>query len=269
MTDVPPPIVVPSVTKLPDVAGRVVVGGSHGGLYAAYLSLCAEARAAIHNDAGIGKDDAGISGLAYAERHGMAMATVDAFSARIGDGDDMFRRGTISHANALALAAGVEPGMPCAAAAALLETAPWPHAAPNPLDEARHLSSEFGSTWHVVCLDSASLILPTDRGAIVATGSHGGAPAGNTTAPVGAALVLFNDAGLGIERAGVAGLAILDAGGRAGAAVGAMSARIGDGESTLRDGIISEANRAAERIGVRIGEPVLDLVRRLTESPRA
>lgn len=270
MTDAPLPIIVPSVTALlPDAAGRVLVGGSHAGLYAAYCALRAGVRAAIHNNAGIGKEEAGIGGLAYAERHGMAMAAVDSFSARIGDGEDMMRRGVISHANALALAIGVAPGMACAEAAARLQAAPWPHAEPNPLDEARHIAREAGGAWHVVCLDSAALIDPSDRGAIVATGSHGGAPAGPATATIGAALVLFNDAGLGIERAGVAGLAFLEAAGRPAAAVAAMSARIGDGESTLRDGIVSDANRAAERIGVRIGEPVLDLVRRLTESPRA
>ena len=51
-------IAVPSVTRLPAEAdGAVVVGGSHGAVYAAYLSAKAGVRAAIHNDAGIGRDD--------------------------------------------------------------------------------------------------------------------------------------------------------------------------------------------------------------------
>src|SRR6266404_8493986 len=70
-------IAVPSVTKLPAEAdGGVIVGGSHGAVYAAYLSAKAGARAALHNDAGIGRDEAGVSGLAWAEAHGMAMAAV-------------------------------------------------------------------------------------------------------------------------------------------------------------------------------------------------
>src|SRR5262245_38142227 len=98
-------IAVPSVTKLPaEAEGAVVVGGSHGAVYAAYLSAKAGARAAIHNDAGIGRDDAGVGGLAWAETHGMAMAAVMSSSARIGDGADMLRRGVISRANALAAA---------------------------------------------------------------------------------------------------------------------------------------------------------------------
>ena len=45
------------------VAGRVVVGGSHCGVYAAYLVARAQARAVVLNDAGIGRDAAGVAGL--------------------------------------------------------------------------------------------------------------------------------------------------------------------------------------------------------------
>ena len=80
---------------------------------------------------------------------------------------------------------------------------------------------------------SISLPMPRDRGRVVATGSHGGAePAGETAAAFRPRLVLFNDAGFGVEHGGVAGLAILDKAGIAGATVAAQSARIGDGRST-------------------------------------
>ena len=89
-------LVVPSVTKLPPEAdGAVVVGGSHGAVYAAHLVAKAGARAAIHHDAGIGLDEAGVGGLALAEELGMAMAAVATASARIGEGDDLMRRGII------------------------------------------------------------------------------------------------------------------------------------------------------------------------------
>ena len=88
--------------------GAVVVGGSHGAVYAAYLSAKAGVRAAIHNDAGIGRDEAGVSGLAWAEAQGMAMAAALSGSARIGDGADMLKRGIISRANPLAEACGVK-----------------------------------------------------------------------------------------------------------------------------------------------------------------
>ena len=48
-----------SVTKTAaEDAGRVLVTGSHGGLYAANLAARARVRAAIFNDAGIGKERA-------------------------------------------------------------------------------------------------------------------------------------------------------------------------------------------------------------------
>jgi hypothetical protein len=245
-------IAVPSVTKLPPEAdGAVVVGGSHGAIYAAYLSAKAGARAAIHNDAGIGRDEAGVSGLAWAEAHGMAMAAVLSGSARIGDGKDMLRRGVISRANPLAASCGVMPGQSAAEAAERLKSAPWPHAKPAPLSEGRSMAGR------VLCVDSISLADARDRGQVVASGSHGGVPAGETAASFGPRLVLFNDAGFGMEHAGVAGLALLDKAGIAAAAVSTMSARIGDGHSTLVDGFISEVNQAAYRLGGRVGRSAL------------
>ena len=245
-------VAVPSVTKLPPTTeGGVVIGGSHGAIYAAYLSATAGARAAIHNDAGIGRDEAGVSGLEWAQTHGMAMAAVLCGSARIGDGADMLRRGLISRANPLAEACGVAPGQPVAEAAERLKTAPWPHRKPAPMAEGRTTAGR------ILCVDSISLASPRDRGRVVASGSHGGVPAGETAAAFGPLLALFNDAGFGMEHAGVAGLPILQQAGIAAAAVSTMSARIGDGRSTLLDGFISDLNDAAYRLGGRIGSSAL------------
>ncbi|MBX9943187.1 MAG: hypothetical protein K2Y40_03835 [Reyranella sp.] len=253
-------IVVPSVTKLPpETDGAVLVGGSHGAVYAAYLSAKAGARAAIHNDAGIGRDEAGVSGLVWAEQHGMAMAAVATASARIGDGADMMRRGVISRANRLAAACGVVPGQTVADAAERLKAAPWPRPRPAPLAEGRTLSGR------IVCVDSISLGDRRDRGRVVASGSHGGVPAGETAAAFEPALALFNDAGFGIEQAGVAGLAILEKAGIAGVTVGTLTARIGNGHSTLMDGLISETNEAAYRLGARVGGSALALALSVAE----
>jgi hypothetical protein len=245
-------IAVPTVVNLPPTTdGAVVIGGSHGAVYAAYLSAKAGARAAIHNDAGIGRDEAGVSGLAWAQTHGMAMATALSSSARIGDGADMLRRGVISRANPLAEACGVAPGQSVADAAERLKTAAWPHRKPAPLAEGRMMAGR------ILCVDSISLAGSRDRGRIVASGSHGGVPAGETAAAFGPLLALFNDAGFGIEHAGVAGLPILQQAGIAAATVSTMSARIGDGRSTLLDGFISELNDAAYRLGGRSGSSSL------------
>jgi hypothetical protein len=253
-------VVVPSVTKLPpETDGAVLVGGSHGAIYAAYLSAKAGARAAIHHDAGIGREEAGVSGLAWAEARGMAMAAVATESARIGDGADMLRRGIISRANRLAAACGVIAGQSVAVAVGLLEAAPWPHAQPDALAEGRTVIGK------IICVDSISLGMAEDRGRVVASGSHGGVPAGESAAAFRPLLALFNDAGFGADRAGAAGLPILDKAEIAGVTVAAVSARIGDGRSTLHDGLISEVNGSAYRLGARVGGSALALARAVAE----
>ena len=255
-----------SVTKLPPEAdGAVVVGGSHGAVYAAHLSAKAGVRAAIHHDAGIGLDEAGVSGLPYADGLGMAMAAVATASARIGDGSDLLARGIISRANRLAAACGVGPGMSCREAAELLKKAPWPHTMPPAQGETRREIDSPSSRRPIVCVDSASLLLPDDRGRVVATGSHAALIAGHTTAPFRPRLILFNDGGPGIDRGGVLGLDVLEQHGVAGVAVAALSARIGDGRSTLQDGTISAANQPAIALGAHVGSPALALARAVAE----
>jgi hypothetical protein len=48
----------------PDDAGEVVVSGSHGGTSSGSFALAAPLRLAVFNDAGVGKDEAGIAALA-------------------------------------------------------------------------------------------------------------------------------------------------------------------------------------------------------------
>ena len=123
-------VIADSVTTLGDVSGKVLVSGSHGGIVAAYLGANAGAHALILNDAGIGKDRAGIAGLAWLEAIGMAAATVDCMSARIGDGADALSHGVISHANSFAAACGVIAGQSCREAAERLCQASAPHSKP-------------------------------------------------------------------------------------------------------------------------------------------
>jgi len=253
-------LVLDSVTKLPPEAdGAVVVGGSHAAVYAAHLSAKAGIRAAIHHDAGIGLDEAGVSGLAYAEALGMAMISLATASCRIGDGKHQYAQGVVSRINALAAACDVAVGMTCREAAERLKAAPWPHRPPSPKDEGRHVIEG------IVCVDSATLLLPGDRDRVVATGSHGALNSGHATAPTRPRIIFFNDAGPGIDRGGVLGLDVLEKEDVAGVAVAACSARIGDGRSTLQDGMISHLNNAAHRLGARIGGSALALARAVAE----
>jgi len=65
--------------------GQVLIGGSHGGIYAGYLAAKAGVRAVILHNAGIGKDEAGIGSLAYLDQLRLPAAVLDHMSARIAE----------------------------------------------------------------------------------------------------------------------------------------------------------------------------------------
>jgi hypothetical protein len=256
----PEPLLADSITKLgPEAVGAVVVTGSHGGIFPASLARAAGCRAAIFNDAGVGLDAAGIGGLDWLEGHGMAAAAVDHRGADIGDAKAMLARGRISHANPRAAALGIRPGMTCAEAAALLAAAPLPEGTVVPLAEARRVLRPGGARRMLVLVDSASLVQAADAGQVVVTGSHGAVFGGDprNALKADAFLALFNDAGGGV---GTTRLPALEARGVAAATVAAASARIGQAESTWRDGVVSASNPAAARLGARAGMPAAVLV---------
>jgi hypothetical protein len=218
--------IVDSITRIAEeAAGAVVVNGSHGGHYAAYCAAKLHVAAAIFNDAGVGRDEAGISGLVYLADLAIPAAAVGHMTARIGDGDDMMARGVITHANAPARTLGCAPGMGCRDAAAVLQHAAPSPREPLPEDEAAFLL--IAGPPAVWALDSASLVAAEHKGAIVITGSHGGLLGGRseTALKYDALAALFNDAGIGIDEAGVGRLPALDRRGIAAAAVSATAAR--------------------------------------------
>ena len=251
----PAPIVTAdSITRIgPEARGAVVVNASHGGLYAAYLAAKLHAVAAIFNDAGVGRDRAGIGGLDYLQELGIPAATVGHETARIGDGADMLAHGIITYANALAASLGVGAGQPCRDAAALLQQAQrTDRTPPEALEAAFLLIADPPLVW---ALDSASLVLPEHRDAIVVTGSHGGLLGGRPETALKYDLrgALYNDAGIGKNEAGISRLPALDARGIPAATVSAASARIGDARSTYEDGIVSRVNSRAAALGLRSG----------------
>jgi hypothetical protein len=175
----------------------------------------------------------------------------------------MMAHGVISFANAPAATLGVAPGQLCyAAAAALQQAQPTGRAPPEALEAAFLLIAEPPPVW---ALDSASLVLPEHRHAIVLTGSHGGLLGGKaeTALKYDVRAALYNDAGIGKDMAGVSRLPALDARGIAAATVSAASARIGDARSTYEDGIISRVNERAAALGMREGITAREFVVRL------
>lgn len=253
-----------TATKLGSDRGRVVVCGSHGGAYVGVLAAAAGMRAIVVNDAGGGREGAGTAGLAVCEAHGIAAAAASHTSCRIGNAEDTLRRGVVAAANALAAGLGVVRGMAVADAAALLRAAPAPTGAPPDVADEHRSELPLGRT-RLLILDSNGLVRPgEDDGAVIVTGSHGGL-VGDDPASAGRAealLFAFNDAGVGIDQAGISRLPALEARGIPAVCVDAFSARIGDGLSTYEDGIVSHANDAAAALGARPGIRLRSLVER-------
>ena len=165
-----------SITRLvPAHAGHVVVAASHGAVYAGYCAASGGVRAVILNDAGVGKDRAGIGALEWLQALGIAAATADAGSCRIGDGADMMDAGRISFVNPQAAALGCAPGQAVADCAERLRAAP-PSRQPIPAQvEARFVARDEPGLPRVVVTDSISLVGPDDVGAHRAHGVRRGA----------------------------------------------------------------------------------------------
>ena len=104
-------IVMDSITKVePEDEGSVVLCASHGGTSSGEFALEVPLKAVIFNDAGVGKDNAGIAALDMLQARGVAAAAVAHTSGRIGDSLDMWENGVLSHVNAAGRAAGLAPG---------------------------------------------------------------------------------------------------------------------------------------------------------------
>jgi hypothetical protein len=103
---------------------NVLCTAGHTGAPAAYYLRRYRPRGFICSDGGKGKNDAGIAALFLVEPDGLAGATVDARTARMGDGLSTYHDGVISAANGPAQARGVRVGQPAAEAAMLLLDGP-------------------------------------------------------------------------------------------------------------------------------------------------
>ncbi len=248
-----------SITHLDEQdSGKVVVAASHGGRYCGYFAAKGHVLGAIFSDAGVGLENAGIAALEYLDALGIPAATVDYRSARIGDGADLAARGRISFCNARARALGCAPGQTTLECARKMERG---HASDVPApayEEARTLLLERPGREKVWGLDSNSLVTPDDIGSIVVTGSHGAILGGKpeTALRIDALAAVYNDAGVGIDDAGISRLPALDARGIAAVTVDAQSARIGDARSTWESGKISHVNSLAKAYGCRVGMSV-------------
>src|ERR1700722_11300294 len=235
---------------------HVLVSGSYGGRYNAFNAAKWGVRGVIMNDAGIGRDNAGIVGLEYLDQIGMAAATADAMTCHIGDGEHMLAHGVISHVNRTASALGCKPGQSVRDCAERMRAAVLPTEMPPAItDGARYILRDNPGEPGLVCADSIGMIVPEDAGKIVVTASHGALSGGrpdNAVAPDVYAC-FFSDGGVGMDGAGIARLGPLDQRNIPAGAVSADSAPIGDARALYHDGILSHVNQAASRLGAHPG----------------
>lgn len=231
----------------------VVVGSSFAGAATIVIPLARGAKAVIAHDAGVGKDQAGISGLPFGDRHGLPVAAVAGNTASLSNGNSLYE-GTISHANKLAAGLGVRAGQPVAEAARLMLKAPRgrPVDATGEIDFVLRRMKEGpqGCIYAVWTLIGLPDTYPND---VFALATHSARVAAEHAFRWNVKGWIANDAGMAKNNSGIAGLVLCAEKGMPAAAVSADSARIGDGMSTYEDGIISAANEVAARKGVSVG----------------
>jgi len=104
------------------------------------------------------------------------------------------------------------------------------------------------------------------RDRVVISGSHGGRYPAALASAAGVRAALFNDAGIGLDQAGVAGVLALAEIGMAAVAVDCMSCRIGLAADMLAQGRVSVVNEAAAKLRIRPGVSVAEAIGVLSTS---
>jgi uncharacterized protein YunC (DUF1805 family) len=240
----------------------VIVVGSYCGVRILAPMFTRGVKAVIATDAGIGKDNAGISGLLHAETIDVPVATIAAMSAETSNGRETLLIGTISRANKQARALGVEIGMVAHEAAARLAKAPPGKSTPTPLgnEETPAVVDKVGN-GRVWATPGTTAIKEKIPGDVVCSGANSSRVSSDGILRMGAKGSIANDAGIARNNTAVEGVALLEEKGVPSAAVATMSARLGEGLSTWNDGVISVVNAPAAKLGVKVGMTAKDAAR--------
>ena len=255
-----------SASATEEAAGNVIVSGSYGGEYNAFHAAKRKIRGVILNDCGVGRDNAGIKGLPYLDRIHLAGATADVWTCHMADGEHMLAHGTISHVNESAAKLGCRVGQSVAKCAELMTKGPIVDATPPEISGGkRYVLRDAPGEPKVLALDAAPMLTPDDAGAIAVTGSHAALFRGKPDKVIGPDLlaVFFNDAGVGLDQAGIARLPTLDERNIAAGTVSGDSAPIGNARAEYNDGIISHLNKTALAMGGVVGEPLKVFIDRI------
>ncbi len=233
--------------------GDVIVNASYSGVLCARMVMSARPRAVIGLDCAIGKDGAGIAGLWYYEALGVPAAATDTLTAEMGNGADLYDNGIVSRVNDAAQRLGIAPGMHVRDVAEAFKTGALK---PIRFDPARRLVIQTNPQGRsIVCTDSIAFALPEDRERnVLCTAGHTGRSVVDYFRQFRPWAFICSDGGIGKNQSGISALQDVEPDGIAGASVDALTARMGDGQSTYFDGVISAANSVARAKGVRVGQ---------------
>lgn len=253
----------------PDNSSPILVCASHcgdNGVFARKLKNC-HVKAVFLNNAGIGKNQAGISGLVHYETENILACAVDCNSAEIGVARDTWESGIISHTNNLAEKSGIQTGDSVQEAVAkIINLIDLPSSIQINKHSESAVNEKQESTGKVnlkkqiqiqiegvsiTVTDSITFLNENNAGDIVVCGSHGGVSAGHYAQKHSLKAVFFNDAGISKNNAGIKGLDGLNDAGIIACTVDCMSAEIFNGQDTLDNGIITVCNQLAKAKNIR------------------
>jgi hypothetical protein len=254
----------------PGNTSPILVCGSHCGgnrNLAGHVKNC-HVKAVFLNNAGVGKNQAGIRGLTHYEAENILACAVDHDSAEIGIARDTWESGTISHISTQAEAVGIQIGNSVKEAVAKIiniikhpsSTQKSKNYEPPIKNDVQDNSSKgdlkkqtqtqvYGVA--ITVTDSITFLNENNSGDIVVCGSHGGLSAGDYAQKNRVKAVFFNDAGIGKNNAGVKSLESLSGAGILACTVDCMSAEIFNGQDVLGNGIITVCNQLAKTRNIK------------------
>ncbi len=242
----------------------ILVCGSHcggNGDLARHVKEC-HVKAVFLNNAGVGKNQAGIRELTHYDAESVLACAVDNYSAEIGIAGETYTFGIISHTSPIAESIGVRVGDSVREAIAKIIShhLPAQHGEDPEPSVLKEESRREGLKKQrripvdgvpVTVTNSITFLNESNAGDIVVCGSHGGLSAGKYAEKYRVKAVFFNDAGIGKNNAGVKGLELLNDAGIIACAADCMSAEIFNGQDVLDNGIISFCNQLAKNSKIK------------------
>jgi hypothetical protein len=263
----------------PGNTSPILVCGSHCGGnrdLARHVNNC-HVKAVFLNNAGIGKNQAGIRGLTHYQAENILACAVDHNSAEIGIARNTWESGIISHTTTQAEEVGIQIGDSVKEALAkITNMIDIPSSTQknknfeslinkkkensSKVDLKKQLQIEIDGV-SITVTDSITFLNERNAGDIVVCGSHGGLSAGEYAQKYRVKAVFFNDAGFGKNNAGVKSLESLSDAGILACAVDCMSAEIFNGQDVLDNGIITVCNQLAKTRNIKEKMTVIEVIK--------